>query len=59
MDTLGNFAQGLVIAPKAVLAEAQNVFTQIGASVETAPLESFRKIEAWAGSGKPYIFFAF
>jgi DNA-binding transcriptional regulator YiaG len=59
MDTLGNFAQGLVIAPKAVLAEAQNVFTQIGASVETAPLESFRKIEAWAGSGKPYVFFAF
>jgi hypothetical protein len=32
-STLANSAQGLVIAPKAVLAEAQNVFTQIGAVV--------------------------
>ena len=54
-----NSAQGLVIAPKAVLAEAENVFTQIGASVETTSLEATRKIEAQAGSGKTYLFLAF
>jgi DNA-binding transcriptional regulator YiaG len=52
-------AQGLVIAPKAALAEAENVFTQIGASVETAPLEAVHKMEARAGSGKTYLFLAF
>ena len=57
--TLANSAQGLVIAPKSVLAEAQDVFTQIGASVETAALEAVRKIEARAGSGKTYLFLAF
>lgn len=56
-SVLANLAQGLVIAPRASLAEAQNVFTQIGASVETAPLEAVRKIEA--GIGKSYVFFAF
>ena len=54
-----NSAQGLVIAPRAVLAEAQGVFTQIGASVDTAPLEAVRKIEAGPGSGKTYLFLAF
>jgi DNA-binding transcriptional regulator YiaG len=58
-STLANPTQGLVIAPKAVLAEAQNVFTQIGASVETAPLEAIGKIKARAGSGKTYLFLAF
>jgi DNA-binding transcriptional regulator YiaG len=52
-------AQGLVIAPRAVMAEAKNVFTQIGARVETAPLEAVRRIEARAVSGKPYLFLAF
>jgi DNA-binding transcriptional regulator YiaG len=58
-STLANSAQGLVIAPKAVLAEAQNVFTQIGASVDTASLEAVRRIEAKAGTGKTYLFLAF
>lgn len=56
---LADSAQGLVIAPKAVLAEAQNVFTQIGASVETASLEAVRKLVPRAGSGKTYLFLAF
>lgn len=59
MESLqAGLAQGLVIAPRAVLAEAQDVFTQIGANVETAPLEAVRKIEARAGSGKTYLFLA-
>lgn len=58
-SALATEAQGLVIAPRALLAEAQNVFSQIGASVETAPLEAVRKIEARTGSGKTYLFFAF
>lgn len=58
-SVLANSAEGLVIAPKAVLAEAQNLFTQIGASVDTAPLEAVRKMEAKEGSGKTYIFLAF
>lgn len=58
-SVLTNAAQGLVIAPEAVLAEAQNVFTQIGANVETAPLENVRRIAAGPGSGKTYIFLAF
>jgi hypothetical protein len=58
-SALANSAEGLVIAPKDVLAEAQDIFTQIGASVETAPLETVRRIEAKAGSGKSYLFLAF
>src|SRR5215470_15792643 len=58
-SAIENAAQGLVIAPKAVLAEAENLFTQIGASVETAPMEATRKIEARAGSGKTHLFLAF
>jgi transcriptional regulator with XRE-family HTH domain len=55
-----NSTQGLVIAPKALLAEAQSVFMEIGANVETTPLESVRTIKLGPGSGKTsYLFFAF
>lgn len=52
-------AQGLVIAPKAFLAEAQDVFSQIGARIETAPFEAVRTLKASPGSGKTYVFLAF
>jgi DNA-binding transcriptional regulator YiaG len=54
---LENPAQGLVIASKAFLAEAHDVFMQIGASVETASLEGVRGDEVWR-STKAYLFFA-
>ena len=56
---VANSTQGLVIAPKAALAEAQNVFMQIGANVETTPLEAAPKLKVRPRSGKPYVFFAF
>ncbi|HEX3153129.1 MAG TPA: hypothetical protein VHV32_00830 [Candidatus Angelobacter sp.] len=52
-STLANSAQGLVIAPKAVLAEAQNVFTQIGASVDTVSLEAFAELKPKPEQEKP------
>lgn len=58
-STLAHPAQGLVFAPRAALAEAKNVFMQIGATVKTAPLEAGGRIELQPGSGKSYIFLAF
>ena len=54
-------AQGLVIAPKAVLEEAQSVFTQIGASVEATSLETARMDgEVWRTQlAKSWIFLVF
>jgi DNA-binding transcriptional regulator YiaG len=60
METNTAFAtQGLVIAPRAVLAEAQDIFSQIGARVETAPFEGARTLEVWrTEAAKSYVFFA-
>lgn len=53
-------AQGLVIAEKGVLAEARDVFSGIGASVETATFDAIRAFDALRNkSSGSYGFFIF
>jgi DNA-binding transcriptional regulator YiaG len=50
-------AQGLVIAEKGVLAEAQDVFSRMGTPVETATFGSIRALKAfWKRSSESYCF---